>query len=233
MAYTTMKTLIAFTQILLCVTGLTSCQVDLGGNVDITHDTKSEGWITGKVVVPSVIENKLVWNGISGADVAIDGTQLSTLTSVSGEFSFDEVPTGTYNLSISKYEYSPTKASATVRRLQEANLGEIKLTPNILNLKNSIVYGVLYNSDKSTTANRVKCELFWWTDFGQIGGMIASTTTTSNGEFGFFFNGHGTWTVVLRSGGKMINFFESDLQTVNCVRTGVGKIIKRDAYLVD
>jgi len=221
-----MKKIMSLAILIIALFG-NSCQIDLGGNVDLTTDTKSEGWITGRVVIPSIDKNKLVWNGLSGVTVSITRTNYSTVTATSGEFSFDEIPTGTYDVTFNKDVFTSNMTSTvTVRRQQESDMGDITL----YNYDTYIVYGILYNEDKNTPAGRVQLDLIRYYHGSPLE-VELSTITNSTGEFGFTLGGGASITFYgLRANNKKnVKWLDSNAESIKID----SKIMNQDAYIIN
>src|SRR6476659_3580408 len=69
-------------------------------------------------------------------------TKITRVTDKNGEFSFNDLPFGFYNLHISFVGYAPLKIDSINVRVERAdfNLADIRLSTNLINLQSVIVY---------------------------------------------------------------------------------------------
>ena len=112
-----------------------SCKVEVPSDVGVTLDSKNTGTIKGKVVWDP--DKDGIYTGAGSINVSVDApVQLNpkykTITVIGGNFSFQEIPTGTYTIWANATTYNPacywrTKTGVTVTKQEIVDMGEIKL----------------------------------------------------------------------------------------------------------
>lgn len=115
-----------------------SCKQEINTPSDITINVKSQGTIKGKVTWDYNKDG--VYTGVAGTDVCLDKViylmpKYSTKSAAGGVFSFQDIPTGTYEVWVSTITYEPyqywrTVTGVTVTKQEVVDMGEIKLEPH-------------------------------------------------------------------------------------------------------
>ncbi|MGH9857138.1 MAG: TonB-dependent receptor, partial [Acidobacteriota bacterium] len=77
---------------------------------------------------------------VSGAEVTVEGTALGAMAGPTGEYTIEEVPAGTYNVTASTYSYRSQTVSVTVSAGQTANQ-DFTLQIDLLSLETVVVTG--------------------------------------------------------------------------------------------
>ncbi|MFN2126576.1 MAG: TonB-dependent receptor, partial [Anaerolineales bacterium] len=81
------------------------------------------------------ISDNDTYEALPGANIVIKGTSKGTTTDIDGKFNLGELTPGSYALEISFVGYELKELFATVRPNQNTNLGEIRLSPSSIGLK--------------------------------------------------------------------------------------------------
>jgi outer membrane receptor protein involved in Fe transport len=105
--------------------------------------------------VEGVIKNENSGEPIKGAVVLLEGTEYEGLSDETGQFSLQNIPTGTYVLIVSAENYFTFRLDLTVE-LKDVLMGEINLTPDI-NTGEDVIIELsnedLISSDEDLQAN--------------------------------------------------------------------------------
>jgi hypothetical protein len=165
---------------------LTSC-TKVPDDIDITVDTPSKGMISGRVVYPTIVDNKLGYKGLKGATVKVVNTDFSVTTSENGVYAIDGIPTGSYTIKATwndQMEYSPSEQGVVVTRQNTSTVPDIQMG---IGLNRSVIYGRAYYNDKTTVFSNKEIRL-------ASGGVpVTRVTTSDNGDYGFDIKGEIKW----------------------------------------
>ncbi len=107
--------------------------VEVSDDIDVTIDTAQNGMIRGLVLIPSVTNNTVIWNGVAGAEVSLENTAYSITTGTGGIYAIDGIPTGSYSVKATLYKYKSVSKPVVVMRQTTYTVEDLKLEPSILN----------------------------------------------------------------------------------------------------
>jgi hypothetical protein len=132
---------------------LGNCQKNnVSVNTPDTIDTKHIGSVKGIVTIPSVRDNKIVWNGVKGAKVRIIGTSLQNTTTIGGVYSIDSIADGNYEIEASLSRYNQDTVSTVIEKQEKVVADTLKITP--VYDPEKIVYGKIFNANGSPAGNQ-------------------------------------------------------------------------------
>jgi len=178
--------------ILISCLFLMNCEsnIDVDGDLDLTHDTKHVGMVEGKVQKAVLDEGRLNYVGAENFNVWIkkDGQTVIELKTVfDGLYSADELKTGTYEITTGNLIYwTYEKTSVTIRQQETSNVQTIKIKPKYGN-SNCILYGKAYWNNGTLYANE---ELTWkGRSFDQHNATIR-TSPSGDYAFGWYSDGY-------------------------------------------
>ncbi len=170
---------------LICLIGLLSCEpsnenINIDGNINVTTNTAQNGMIQGKVLVPTIENNQLVYKGIKGATVEVLNTNFSITTAENGIFAIDGIPTGSYSVQAKWKDgwiFQSASQSVIVVRQSVSTVPDIELK---VGKRKLIIYGKVYYPDKVTPFSNKLIKIR-----NVYNNEITSTTTSMNGQYGF------------------------------------------------
>ena len=111
------------------------------------------GGIAGK------ISDKDTYEALPGANVVVKGTSKGTTTDIDGNFQIGELSPGSYALEISFIGYELKELLATVRSGQTTQLGEIRLGPSSIGLKEvEIIASVAVDRQTPVAVSTIKAD---------------------------------------------------------------------------
>jgi hypothetical protein len=124
--------------------GCSKVDVTTPDDVNVTIDTRNVGMIQGRVLGSKSEAYTVVWEGLSGVLVEIEGTDFETRTVTGGVYSIDSIPSGSYNVTASKgYSRTDTKP-VTVIKQQVTTVEDLKL------VLEPVLMGRIFQQDKAT-----------------------------------------------------------------------------------
>lgn len=111
------------------------------------------GGITGK------ISDKDTYEALPGTNVIIKGTSKGAITDIDGKFTLTELSPGSYALEFSFIGYEPREIIITVRSGQTTQLGEIRLSPSSIGLREvEIIASVAIERETPVAVSTINAE---------------------------------------------------------------------------
>jgi len=172
-------------------------------SVNLPAAAQPSGSVAGTVVIPSVSNNQVVWNGIGNALVYV-GSSLSTTTVAGGAYLLNNVPSGSYNVTAqysssgstshyAVYEYNtPQPTGILVVPSYVTLVQDLQVVPNSMASPNSsILYGKIYHSNKVTPYGGLTIYI---RDVAYVNSnpfpynVLGSTVTSADGSYAFQYD---------------------------------------------
>ena len=171
--------------------GSCSTEVKVTNPDEIIIDTKHEGSVAGVVAKPYAENGRVVWKGVSGANVRIPRTSFEDRTTYGGWYSIDNLQDDNYAVIASLSGHNSDTVPALVEKQNKAIADTLKLTSR--NSSDHILHGKVFYPNGSPAGNQEF--QIWETNVSSLGGdrcsyiptypgnLVQTVRTTSDGNY--------------------------------------------------